>query len=152
MPTKTWGGHPFQHSAITPETDANGNPIEHMPQERYAKAATTPLNPHGRGPFCNFALPGLPDGPGVYVIEIDGRAVYVGMTSNFHEWLEKRGPGHISPANCFEDGPGTYCKINHGILGAAREGRAIHLWIHETADRHSLRKRLIAKLDLPWKD
>lgn len=152
MPTKIWGGRPFRHSAITPKTDADGNPIEHLPQERYHKAATKPLNPHGRGPFCRFALRGLPDGPGVYVIEIEGQTVYVGMTSNFHEWLEKRGPGHISPANCFERGRSTYCKINHGILCAAREGRAIHLRIHETADRHSLKDLLIEELDPPWND
>ena len=53
-------GHSFVWTAkITPDTGADGQPIECMPQANYAKANEKPLNKHGQGPF----LPVLHTGP-----------------------------------------------------------------------------------------
>lgn len=152
MTTKTWGAHRFLHSsAVEPKTDANGTLIEETAHELYHAAATTRLNPHGRGPFCRFALPGLPDVPGVYVITVGERPVYVGSTTkSLRERLAVRGPGRISPANCFVRGRSTFCKINHRILCAARDRLAIDLWIHQTASPESLRDSLVALLRPSW--
>lgn len=41
---------------IDPARTADGTVSEFMPQGRYAKANTRPLNPHGGGPLCRFVV------------------------------------------------------------------------------------------------
>lgn len=124
-----------------------------MPQERYAKAATTRLNPHGDGPFCCFSIPGLRDERAVYAVTIDEQLVYVGIsTASLRQRWGSGGYARIQPKNCYVGGQPTNCKVNHRILGAAREGRAIHLWTQPNEDPGPVEKALIAKLRPPWND
>lgn len=92
-----------------------------MPQDRYTKAATTPLNPSGAGPFCRFKVTGLPSSSGVYVVTVDGGVVYVGRAENLSERWGQRGYAPIQPRNCFVGGQSTNCKINHRVLMASRD-------------------------------
>ena len=112
---------PFTWAArIEPDRDVSGAPVELMPQDRYAKAATTPLNPNGEGPFCRFKVEDLPGSPGVYALTVDGDLVYVGKGQNLMERWGPRGYAAIHPRNCFVGGHSTNCKINHRVLVAAR--------------------------------
>lgn len=142
-----WGLHPI--ARIEPEAAPGGRPVEFMPQKRYAKAGQKPLNPNGRGPFCRFPDPELPTAPGVYAVVIDRQAVkYVGMAED----LRRRWQGYarIQPANCYRGGQSTNCKVNNAILLAAREDRAVDLWIREDDEPRRLESALIRAFDPPW--
>jgi len=142
---------PFTWAAqIEPNRDASGQPIELMPQNRYAKAATTPLNPNGAGPFCRFTVKNLSQSSGVYAVTVEGQLVYVGKGQNLAERWGPRGYSAIHPRNCYVGGQSTNCKVNHRILVAAHRNRTIELWIHETDQPTAVESRLIRSLDPPW--
>lgn len=150
-----WAAHRFRGSArIEPVANAEGEPEE----TRHFPAPKPDLHPYGHLPFCRFPTPDLPRASGVYVLTVDDEPVYVGKAQNLRQAWTGTGFARIFRSNCFKrtkttnQGQSTNCKVNHGILGAAREGKAIHLWIHETADRHSLKELLLEKLDPPWRD
>lgn len=155
-----WAAHRFRRSTrIEPVANTEGEPEE----TRHFPVPKPDLHRYGHLPFCSFPTPDLLRTSGVYVLTVDGEPVYVGKAQNLRQAWSSTGFARIFPANCFRKtkaknqgrstkGQSTNCKVNHGILGAARDGRAIHLWIHETADRHSLKDRLIAELRPPWSD
>lgn len=145
------GGHAFRRAgAIEPVREPGGAIREEMPQGRYANTGGLGLNAHGDGPFCEFSVPGLPSAPGVYAVTVAGAVVYVGISVDIRQRWGPMGYGRISPRNCFEGGQSTNCKVNHAILLESRAGRAIELWIHETAEPRPLEARLIRDLDPPW--
>ena len=149
----TLGGEVFGYFVrITPEAGPDGRPKEYMPQSRYDLAKSMPLNRHGAGPFCRFALLGLPAARGVYAITVARNLVYVGIGKNLRERWGSRGYAVIHPRNCFERGQSTNCKVNHAILAAAQDGLAVDLWIHRTDDPRPLEARLIGALAPPWND
>ena len=151
--TMTFGGQTFEHFApIAPEAGPDGKPMEYMPQHRYSEAQSKLLNNHGEGPFCRFAVPGLPAAPGIYAITIARALVYVGIGTNLRQRWGPRGYARIQPRNCFKGGQSTNCKVNHAILLAARHRLAINLWIHQTDNPRPLEARLIGKLAPPWND
>lgn len=135
---------------VDPDRDANGRPIELMPQARYKRASSTPLNPHGSGPFCRFKVQGLPRSPGVYALLVGGRVTYVGKGQNLEERWGPRGYATISPRNCFVGGQSTNCKVNNRILQAAQRGVSISLWVHPTANPGPVEAFVIRELDPPW--
>ena len=135
---------------IRPEKAVNGQIRQFMPQTRYAKAGAKRLNRHGGGPFCRFAVTGLPRIFGVYALTIEGEAAYVGKASNLAERWGPRGYGTISPANCFEGGQPTNCRINNGILLAARDGQPVEVWTKEEDDPEPVKRRLIRRLQPRW--
>ena len=123
-------GHDFEWVAeIAPDTGSNGQPVEYMPQQNYAKAKEKPLNKHGRGPFCRFSIPGLPKDPGLYAVTVGRQLAYVGIAKNLRQRWSPLGYAVIQPVNCFRGGQPTNCKINHAILLAVREGQVVELWI-----------------------
>lgn len=136
--------------AIEPVREPGGAIREEMPQGRYANIGRLGLNAHGAGPFCEFTVPGLPSAPGVYAVTVAGAVVYVGISVDIRQRWGPMGYGRISPRNCFEGGQSTNCKVNHAILVESRAGRAIELWVHETAEPRLLEARLIRDLDPPW--
>lgn len=146
------GGKTFRYVArISPDAGSDGKPLELMPQDRYHAAASTPLNPHGGGPFCRFSVPGLPAAPGVYAVTVERQLTYIGMaTKSLRERWGPRGHARIHPRNCCKDGQSTNCKVNHRILLAARARRRIDLWFHETGTPRPLEERLNAELGPPW--
>ena len=149
----TLGGQTFQHvTHISPEAGPDSKPMEYMPQQDYYAAASTPLNRHGSGPFCRFAVAGLPAAPGVYAVTVAQKLVYVGIATDLKRRWGSSGYAQIQPKNCFRGGQSTNCKMNHAILLAARDGLAIRLWIHRTENPRPIEKRLIAELSPPWND
>ena len=135
------------------ELDAgpDGRPLEFMPQKDYAKAEEKPLNRHGRGPFCRFSVPGLPECPGLYAVTVDRRLAYVGIaTKSLRQRWGSSGYAEIHPVNCYRGGQSTNCKSNHAILLAVLEGQIVELWIRRDGDPRPLEARLIRELDPPW--
>lgn len=147
-------GHDFEWTAeIAPDAGPSGQPIEYMPQARYAKRNEKPLNRHGRGPFCRFSVPGLPTAPGLYAVTVDRQLVYVGIASkDLRQRWSPSGYADIQPVNCFKGGQSTNCKINHAILIAARDGRVVELWIRRESRPRPLEARLIRELAPTWND
>lgn len=149
--TLSLGGRAFRRAgAVEPVREPGGAIREEMPQGRYANTGGLGLNAHGDGPFCEFSVPGLPSAPGVYAVTVASAVVYVGISVDIRQRWGPMGYGRISPRNCFEGGQSTNCKVNHAILLESRAGRAIELWIHETAEPRPLEARLIRDLDPPW--
>jgi len=135
---------------IEPVMGPDGRPDVYNPQERYAKARTTRLNPHGAGPFCRLKIPGLPTASGVYAVSLDGKVAYVGCAENLSERWGPRGYGLISPRNCYVGGQPTNCKINGRILRVKLEGDRADLYFHETRAFKAVERELIDALSPPW--
>lgn len=113
---------------ITIEKDSSGLPVEYLPQDRYENIDLLPLNRHGKGPFCRFVIPKLPEDPGVYAITVNNSVVYIGECQNFRERYGPKGYGVIHPRNCFDRGQPTNCKVNARILEATLKGSVPDLW------------------------
>ena len=147
-------GHDFEWTAeITPDTGADGQPIECMPQANYAKINEKPLNRHGKGPFCRFSIPDLPAAPGLYAVTVDRRLAYVGIAAkNLRQRWGPSGYAEIQPVNCFRGGQSTNCKINHAILCAVRDKQIVELWMRRHNDPRPVEAVLIRELDPPWND
>lgn len=151
--TLSLGGRTFRWAgAIEPVREPSGAIREDMPQGRYANARRLSLNPHGDGPFCELSVPDLPLGPGVYAISVARTVVYVGRSVDLRRQWGPNGFGRISPANCFEGGQPTNCKVNNRILVEAHARRAIDLWIYETSNTDPVRSELIRSLKPQWND
>lgn len=149
-----WAGLPFSRvTALNPKCDRDGSPTEFRPQARYAKAATSVLNPHGAGAFCKFDIPGSFADAGAYVITLDNRPVYVGECTHLARRFNM-GYGTISPKNCHIGGQSTNCKVNTKVLNAVKSGAVPALWFHETGDRFRVEELLIIAFDRsarsPW--
>ncbi len=141
----------FVHAAvIEPDRGADGALLEFMPQSRYERAKTTQLNRYGAGPFCRFAVKNLPPASGVYALAIDAVVAYIGIANDLAQRWGPQGYVTISPRNCYVGGQSTNCKVNSSILRAARDGRRIDLWIHETSEAEPVEARLIHELDPAW--
>ena len=141
----------FVHAAvIEPDKGDDGAPLEFMPQSRYYLAETTHLNRYGAGPFCRFAMKDLPPTSGIYALTIDGVLAYVGIANNLAQRWGPQGFATVSPRNCYVRGQSTNCKVNNGILLAAREGRRVDLWMYETSEGAPVEAELIRELDPPW--
>jgi hypothetical protein len=85
----------------------------------------------------------------VYVIAVDGQAIYVGETENLTTRYNN-GHGLISPRNCFKGDQSTNCRINAFILTEASRGRVIELWFTQSNDRKGLEASLIREIRPPW--
>ena len=132
------------------EHTSDGTPRKYMPQRAFSKANTTPLNPHGTGPFCRLTVKGLPADPGVYALTLDRAVAYVGRAQNLAERWGSRGYAAISPRNCYVGGQSTNCKINSLILSVVEKNAQIELWFHETSDVQRCEDELISGLSPVW--
>ena len=147
---RTWGGYEFAHVAeLRPKRDAASEILTDLPQMRYAKAAGSPLHAYGKGPFCKFTIPWSLSAAGVYVITANDRVLYVGECRHLAQRFNM-GYGTIQPRNCFQGGQATNCKVNHRILGLARQGATPALWFREEVDRKRVESELLRLLDPPW--
>ena len=144
-------GFPFIWTArIEPERDSCGEPLEFLPQCRYADAANSRLHPHGGGPFCRFQLHDLPMSSCVYAVTLEHNLAYVGIAGNLAVRWGLGQFGSIQPRNCYVGGQSTNCRINNLLLVGARRRSRIELWRHETPDRRQVESGLIDALDPPW--
>ena len=137
---------------IDVERTSSGDPVEYLPQDRYANRSGHALNPNGVGPFCKMELPALNRSPGVYAIVIGESVVYIGECQNFAERYGPRGYGVIHPRNCFVGGQSTNFKINARVLTAIKaELSPILYFVAETeAPRKVVERDLIALLLPKW--
>ena len=139
---------------IEPERAPGGEILEYMPQSRYRKAATTPLNAAGAGPFCRFRIARGYDQPGLYVLTLDGNAAYAGECADLAVRWGLSQYGSISPKNCFKGGQSTNCRINALILTEVKKGRLVELWFcpsdASTDRRRSAETMLIQALKPNW--
>jgi hypothetical protein len=135
---------------LDPDRDANGQPLEFMPQAAYAKAATTRLNPHGEGPFCRLRIAQKVREPGVYAILSGGKVRYIGIADDLAERWGPRGYGAIHPRNCYVGGQPTNCKINGTVLREVKAGKRLHLYFARVLeDRRQVEAQLVAALRPP---
>jgi hypothetical protein len=125
-----------------------------MPQSRYVKANQTPLHKYGHGPFCRFSVAKGCRKSGVYVLSDGDNGLYVGECQNLETRWGPRGYGTISPANCFEGGTQTDCRINNLILQASKGGAEMTLWFHEVEgikrERLAIERKQVEVLKPPW--
>ena len=137
---------------ITIEKDLEGLPVEDLPQDRYENRNHLPSNKHGKGPFCRFDIPILPDDPGVYAITVDNSVVYIGECQNFRERYGPRGYGVIHPRNCFVGGQSTNCKVNARILEVTLRDSIPELWFAPeiSGTRKLVEKDLISRFQPQW--
>jgi hypothetical protein len=152
---REWCGYTFNWVCeIVPDKDANGKILEDTPQEQYAKAATSRLHAYGHGAFCRFRIRTTKPEPGVYIINIEDRAMYVGectdLSSSGRRSRFNAGYGRISPRNCYEGGQQTNCRINTLILESAQQGRRLELWFMPSGERKLVEQRLLRQLQPPW--
>ncbi|ADQ66604.1 hypothetical protein C499_02564 [Halogeometricum borinquense DSM 11551] len=146
---------------IEPDRTERGVIDIHVPQSEYAKRDEKAVHDYGWGPFCSFGVPD--DGThcsGVYVIAVADEVVYVGETKDLYDQFTN-GYGRISPANCFEGGQGTNCRLNTGIFHAVRAGDRVSIHLHATDDfegteaenralRRIIKDDLITAIDPEW--
>jgi hypothetical protein len=144
-------GIPFQYICeIIPELDADGIPIEYMPQSRYKNSTNIPLHEYGYGPFCRFKIPNKYNGKmGVYITLVDSDIKYVGECEDLGTRFNM-GYGNISPRNCYVGGQPTNCRINSLILEMYKRGSQIELLFYETRDRFNIERTLINELNPEW--
>jgi hypothetical protein len=68
---RRFGQHAFDMvGEVHPDRDDADCIIEHA-----HSLGAVRLNPHGKGPFCNFRLPGAGTATGVYVVDVQGQVV-----------------------------------------------------------------------------
>ena len=145
---------------LQPKRDQQGRLLEKCPASRYNNRKSLPLNKYGNGPFCRFRIEAdkeVLDSFGVYAIIQDTKDVlYIGKCTKPTSTLGKRfntGYGTIQPRNCFQGGQSTNCRINHGILEAAKKGKHVAVVFRrcQTENEASiLEAELIQKLRPPW--
>ncbi|ELZ33528.1 hypothetical protein C474_05590 [Halogeometricum pallidum JCM 14848] len=146
---------------ITPDRTDAGVPRVAVPQPEYAKRDEKAVHDHGWGPFCAF---GVPDEgthrPGVYALAVEDEVTYVGETQDLYAKFAN-GYGTISPADCFEGGGGTNCRLNTAIFHAVRAGDRVSLHLHATDDfagrdeenralRRIIKEDLVTALNPAW--
>ena len=135
---------------LNPERDSTGQIIEFLPQERYAKSATSKLNRHGGGSFCKFSINAKWIGcSGVYALFAGKELLYIGLCEDLHKRFNM-GYGNISPKNCFTGGQSTNCKINKMILSQYINGNQVNLYFLETQDYQRIERMLIDNLKPPY--
>ena len=150
-PMKLLAGYRFLRCAIIkPNRLPDGRFLTYRPQNRYKGAAYSRLHQYGSGSFCKFAIPGLPESAGVYLLCVKGRVMYIGHSQNLAERFSFANYGMISPKNCYQYGQSTNCKINKQVLRYAKKGQFITLWFHPTRDSAKLETELLSKVMSPW--
>jgi hypothetical protein len=144
------GGYEFHKvCALEVERDSAGAVKKFMPQDRYAQAATTPLNSYGKGPFVKFKIPRALKASGVYALTVDGTIKYIGEASNLSSRFNM-GYGNISPRNCYKGGQETNCRLNNLIYHQVVDGRDTTTWFHKTVDYKKIEAELRRTQHLEW--
>jgi hypothetical protein len=146
----TVGDYEFERVCeLDVERGTDGEVIEFMPQDRYAKAATTPLNRYGSGPFVKFKIPRNLATSGVYVLTVNGIPKYIGEAADLSSRYNM-GYGNISPKNCFKGGQETNCRLNNLIYREVSQGRGVALWFYKTASYKAVEAELRASQRPEW--
>lgn len=150
QPTINLGGCDFAFvESLAPIREANGIVREFNPQVRYAKAATTRLNKHGKGSFCEFRVSVSMGLMGVYALLVNGFVRYVGECEDLGRRFNT-GYGTISPKNCFVGGQSTNCKINRRVLDATIAGECVDLYFYPTPRRKLVEQQILARYSPLW--
>jgi hypothetical protein len=99
--TGIWGGVGFGLVCLIEPRRQGKRIVEERPHVRYDNQKGLPLHQWGAGPFCRFQIPPSKPTVGVYVIAVDGQAMYVGETENLTTRYNN-GYGQISPRACLK--------------------------------------------------
>lgn len=157
-------GYAFERVCDVEPDRTEGDAVEIcVPQPAYDRRDERAVHDDGWGPFCSFDLPD--EGthrPGVYALAVEGDVVYVGETEDLYDQVAD-GYGRISPANCFEGGQRTNCRLNTEIFRAVRRGDTVSVHLHATDDfagteaenralRRIIEDDLLAALDPAWNE
>ena len=134
---------------IAVQRDTDGAVMEFMPQSRYAKAAQTPLNRYGSGPFVKFKIPRNLKQSGVYAVTVDGNLKYIGEAVDLSSRYNA-GYGNISPKNCYKGGQETNCRLNSLIHTAILSGAQVELWFCEAGHYKAIEGELRRQLTPEW--
>jgi hypothetical protein len=138
-------------AGLRPELDQYGRPAEFTPYKQDGSARH--LHASGAGPFCRIRLSGIGNFAGVYMITINRKPVYVGVTVGLSDRFGPRGYGTIYARNCYPGGQSTNCHVNGELLAAAKEGRLADLWflpIPEVHRRAHIEQATISYLQPIW--
>jgi hypothetical protein len=147
---REFGGQQFDHVCrIEPERNEDGELRQFLPQDRYAKRDTVPLNRYGTGPFGKFKIPRHLRASGVYCLTVDGNLKYVGEAADLAARYNA-GYGNISPKNCYKGGQETNCRLNSLIFEAVRDAREVDLWFHPTTSYKALELEMRAAMAPAW--
>ena len=133
---------------IEPKRDG-GKIILDCPHLRYSNQRGLALHSYGAGPFCKFSISDSYHRAGVYVLVVEGRAMYVGETEDLSRRYNS-GYGTISPRNCYVGGQSTNCRINALILAATKSTAPVYLWFTPTAGYKQLEREMIQSLQPNW--
>jgi hypothetical protein len=98
-------------------------------------------HPFGEGPFARLVMPPLPDAPGLYLWQEDGRVVYVGQTRTpLRKRLGANGYSTISRYNTLareagrrNGGQQTNCRVNALANAALASGKDVTIWYRVTS-------------------
>ncbi len=108
------------------------------------------LNRYGDERYCKFSITNNHNDKGLYCFIVDGKPKYIGRTlTNFHDIINN-GCGKITPANCYNDGQLTNCRINSGINEAINNDLKVKLGIYKmnessNADIINLKRDILRK-------
>lgn len=150
MNSITVGAYKFSRvCSVDVERDASGAIVQFMPHNRYAKAASTPLNRYGAGPFVKFKIPRHLNACGVYVLTVDGQPKYIGEAADLSARYNM-GYGNISPKNCYKGGQETNCRLNNLIYQQVAIGREVTLWFLPTEEYKKVEAELRASQQAEW--
>jgi hypothetical protein len=103
-------------------------------------------NKYGNGPFAKLIMPLVPNEPGLYLWEMDGKVLYVGQTRTpLRKRLGSQGYSTISNYNTFARQPGrtnggqeTNCRVNALANTLLAAGNSINIWTKSTAPEVAL--------------
>lgn len=109
------------------------------------------LHRYGEGPFSKFRIPTDIRDEGVHVLISDDDDIkYIGGSANLAQGYNS-GFGRISIRSApFIGGNETYCRINTLILKQIKSGSTIELWFKKTAEYHTIKSRLVHKINPEW--
>jgi len=119
------------------------------PHLKYQNKNRYKLHSYGQGPFCKFLIPSGHTAPGVYILTIGSRIMYIGECVDLSNRFNY-GYGQIAPRACFNGGQLTNCKINRHVLNLNKKGSRICLWFHKTRKHKALEHQLLEKKQPPW--
>ena len=134
---------------IEPVRDHNGTICIYHPQSRYNNRKASNLHAFGSGFFCKFnILPEISES-GVFAFTVNQQVKYIGECKNLTKRLNNDF-GNISPANCYQDGQQTHCRVNREIYEAANLDCVIEIWFCKTDQQSSEKRRMWKRFALEW--
>lgn len=147
---KNWEQYNFEMAArISPATDSTGGVEAFTPHTTYENPKNLPLHHYGEGPFCKFHIPSSYSEAGIYLMSVNGAAMYIGGCNSLSKCMND-GYGAITARDCYEGGQPVHCRVNHLIFEAVKAGEEIELWFFKIPERQTLGAEMLKTIRPPW--